>query len=482
MSLRYVFRVVGLLNIMLAVFFLPPIGIALFDRELRTVAAYAISAGIALISGIVLRIVGASAKNVALNRKDAFGIVSMTWVFLGFLGALPFVFEGAIVNIFSAIFEAVSGFTTTGATVIADVDGLSRATNLWRCETHWIGGMGIVVLFVAVFPQIGVGAKQLFRAETTGPSSEGLKPRIQHTAVRLYAIYTGLTLLLFLLLWLEGMSIYDAICHAMSTLGTGGFSTRTASIGAFESAAIHWTIIAFMFLASLNFNLYYGALSGRVRDIFTNAEFRFFLMVNLVVAAITASTIYPRLGDISDALRHGAFQTFAVTSTTGFMTEDFDTYPTVVRWLLFGAMFMGGCAGSTSGGIKAVRILILTKLVGREIRRSVQPHAVLPIRLGRTVVPEAVISSATVFFAAYILLVFVASCTLTAMGLDLVTGMSAVVTCLSSIGPGLAGVGPSQNYGAIPDAGKLILSICMIAGRLEIFVFLAVFSRETWRR
>ncbi len=482
MNLRYVFRVGGLLDIMLAVFHLPPLILAFFDQEIRTGMAYGTSMGVSLLAGIVLRIIGAPAKAHALHRKDAFGIVALTWIFLGFFGALPFLFEGSIVNVFAAVFEAVSGFTTTGATVVSDVDGLSRATNLWRCETHWIGGMGIVVLFVAVFPQLGVGAKQLFRAETTGPSADGLKPRIQHTAVRLYAIYTGMTICLALLLWLEGMSAYDAVCHAMSTLGTGGFSTRTASLGAFDSALIHWTIAVFMFLAGLNFGLYYGLLRGRLRDVFTNSEIRFYLLVNLVIIAIASASIYPRLGSAADALRHGAFQTLSVTTTTGFMTEDFDTYPTLVRWLLFGAMFMGGCAGSTAGGIKAVRVLIMSKLVGREIRRSVQPNALIPVRLGNLVMPEGVISSVAVFFGAYILIFFAASAALNAMGLDIVTGMSAAIACLSSIGPGLAGVGPSENYAAVPDAGKVILSLCMIAGRLEIFVLLAVFSRETWRR
>jgi trk system potassium uptake protein TrkH len=215
-----------------------------------------------------------------------------------------------------------------------------------------------------------------------------------------------------------------------------------------------------MFLAGLNFGLYYGVLRGRVRDIFTNSEVRFYVIINLVVIVVTTATIYPRLGNVHDALRHGVFQTLAVTTTTGFMTEDFDTYPIIVRWLL----------------------LILSKLVGREIRRSVQPHAVIPVRLGNMVVPETVISSVTIFFAAYIFLFFAASAALTAMGLDIVTGMSAAIACLSSIGPGLAGVGPSQNYAAIPDAGKVILCLCMIAGRLEIFVLFAVFSRETWRR
>lgn len=482
MNLSYVFRIGGLLDIMLAVFHLPPVILAIFDFEKRTAIAYGTSAAISLLVGIILRIIGAPTKGHVLHRKDAFGIVALTWISLGFFGALPFMFEGSIINIFSAVFEAVSGFTTTGATVVADVDGLSRATNLWRCETHWIGGMGIVVLFVAVFPQLGVGAKQLFRAEVTGPSSEGLKPRIQHTAVRLYAIYTGLTVLLGLLLWLEGMSVYDAVCHAMSTLGTGGFSTRTASIGAFDSALIHWTIALFMFLAGLNFGLYYGLLHGRFRDFFSNDETRFYLMVNLLIIAIATAAIYPRLGSPLEALRHGTFQTLAVTTTTGFMTEDFDNYPTLVRWLLFGAMFMGGCAGSTAGGIKAVRIMILSKLVGREIRHSVQPQAVIPIRLGKMVVSEGVMASIAIFFGAYMLIFFAASAALTALGVDIVTGMSAAIACLSSIGPGLADVGPSQNYAAIPDAGKVILCLCMIAGRLEIFVLLAVFSRETWRR
>jgi trk system potassium uptake protein TrkH len=483
MNPRLVLRIAGLLLYVLGANFAVPLLLALLEGWWTpTVRAYLAAACITIAAGILMRAIGASAASERIYRKDAVGIVALVWLCLGVLGALPFVLEGAIPSVSGAIFEAVSGFTTTGATVVADVDGLSRATNLWRCQMHLIGGMGIVVLFVAIFPQLGVGAKQLFRAEATGPTKEGFRPRIKQTALRLWWIYAAMTATCAILLWVEGMSPYDAACHAMSALGTGGFSTRTASIGAWDSPAIHWTTACFMFLAGLNFGLYYAALHGRVRDVLGNAELRFYVAVNLAVIALVFAFIVGDRPGIEPALRHAVFQTLSVTTTTGFMTEDFDTYPDIVRWVLLGCMFMGGSAGSTAGGLKAVRVLILIKLFARELSMAVRPEAVVAVRLGRQPVLPPVVSAVAIFFVAYIGIFFIVSAALMTMGLDLLTGMSATIACLSSIGPGLNEVGPSQNYAAIPAAGKLLLSFCMIAGRLELFVLFAVFTRDCWRR
>jgi trk system potassium uptake protein TrkH len=482
MNPRIVARLTGLLMFVLAGFLLAPSLLGLVEGDLRAFEAYLGTASLTFALGILLRLAGQPSAKETIHRKDALGIVALTWICLGLIGALPMFMEGAIPTMSGAIFEAVSGFTTTGATVVSDVDALSRATNLWRCEMHWVGGMGIVVLFVAIFPQLGVGGKQLFRTEATGPTSEGLKPRIKQTALRLWWIYAGMTAACTLLLWLEGMSAFDAICHAMSALGTGGFSTRTSSVGYWRSPWIHWTISIFMLLAGLNFALYYNLLSRRWREVWGNAELRFYLLINASVVALVFLCILPEHGGLEETLRHAVFQVVAVTTTTGFMTEDFDTYPDVARWVLLGCMFVGGSAGSTAGGIKVVRILILVKAVTRELATSVRPEAVVAVRLGHKAVPASVVSSVAVFFAVYLGIFFVVSVVMHALGLDLVTGMSATVACLSSIGPGLAGVGPSQNYDFIPAVGKLLLSLCMIAGRLEIFALFAVFTRECWRR
>jgi trk system potassium uptake protein TrkH len=469
------------LLLLVAAMMVAPALLALSEASHQAARAYGGAALLTAAMALFMRKLGGARPEV-LHRKDALGVVALTWLMLGLFGALPFLLEGSIPSFAGAVFEAVSGFTTTGSTVVTDVDGLSHATNLWRCEMHWVGGRGIVVLFVAVFPQLGVGAKHLFKAEVAGPITEGLRPRIKQTALALWWVYAGMTLAAACCLVLAGMPLYDAVCHAFSTLGTGGLSTRTASIGAYQSAAIDWIVIVFMLLSGLNFALYYGLLRGEARPLFQNYELRFFLLVNALVSAVIFLGILPRHGDALVALRHAVFQTVSVTTTTGFMTEDFETYPVLARLLLFGCMFMGGCAGSTSGGLKASRVYALLAMTRREIRLMLQPQEVVPVRLGRTAISSAVERSILVYVTSYLLLMAVASVVLVALGLDITSAVTAVVACLSSVGPGLGQVGPSDNLAFVPALGKLVLSLCMIAGRLEIFALFAVFSPECWRR
>ncbi len=481
MNLRSVARLTARLLGIIAMLMLAPAGLAFFDADPDALRAYATSSALTMGVALGLAAFGRRAGD-DLHRKDAIGTVALTWLLLGMFGGLPFVLEGSIEHPASAIFEAVSGFTTTGATVVADVDLLSRATNLWRCLSHWIGGMGIVVLFVAVFPTLGVGAKHLFRSEVAGPITSGLRPKIKQTALALWWIYGGLTVICGAMLMVAGMPLYDAVCHAFSTLGTGGFSTRTASIGYYKSPAIDWIIAGFMLIAGLNFGLFYDAVRGRIGTVWRNYEVRFYLLVNALIALVIFLGIADRHETLHDGVRASVFQTLAVTTTTGFMTEDFDTYPNFARFLLFLAMFMGGCAGSTAGGIKVSRVFALLKLCARELRTVVQPQAVISVRLGHHAVPESVLRGILVFSVAYMMLFAAASAVMVLLGLDLISATSATIACLSSIGPGLASVGPTQNYELVPPIGKLVLSLCMIAGRLEIFVLAAVLSPETWRR
>lgn len=481
MSPRVVCGLTSMLIGIVALLLLFPTALAYYDGSLPALLAYGSTTAFALGLALLLRHLGRGAAE-EIHRKDALGVVALTWLCLGVVGGLPFVLEGSIPDPMGALFEAVSGFTTTGATVVADVDGLSRATNLWRCLMHWVGGMGIVVLFVAVFPILGVGAKHLFKSEVPGPITEGLRPRIKQTAVTLWWVYGGLTALCGALLVSAGMPTYDAICHAMSTLATAGFSTRTASLGAYDNAVIHWIITAFMLIGGLNFALYYGLLRGRWRELWRNYELRFFLAVNAAVIALVAVSILPRHASVIDAVRHAAFQTAATSTTTGFMTEDLDTYPDVARFALFLCMFMGGCAGSTSSGLKASRVFILIKTTLRELRTAVSPHVVETIRVGGGNLSTDVLRGITTFFAAYMLLLGAVALVLACLGLDFMTALSAALACLSNVGPGLADVGPAQNYGLVPDVGKGALCLCMIAGRLEIFALFAVFSPECWRR
>jgi trk system potassium uptake protein len=481
MNLHVVSRLTGLIIGIVATALLAPTGLAIHDRQPRTALAYACAMVTAIALTLVLRALGRDAPE-EIHRKDALGVVAVTWLGLGIVGGLPLYIEGAVDTPASALFEAVSGFTTTGATVVGDVDALSRATNLWRCLMHWIGGMGIVVLFVAVFPQLGVGAKLLFRSEAPGPVTEGLRPKIKQTAMALWWVYGGLTLFAGILLLAAGMPLYDAICHAMTTLATGGYSTKGASIGAYDSPLIDWIVSVFMLLAGLNFGLYYGLLRGRWRAALRNFELRFYVIVNCVVITLVAFSIASTHETLADAIRYATFQTLAVTTTTGLMTEDFDAYPNVARFALFCCMFMGGCAGSTAGGLKASRVYVLFKVIALELGALVRPHAVRTVRVGRSSLGDDTARGIMTFFATYVVLFMGASFYLVALDLDFVSAMTAAVACLSSVGPGLGDVGPSQNFEFIPASGKVVLCMCMIAGRLEIFALLAIFSRETWRR
>jgi trk system potassium uptake protein TrkH len=480
-NLRTVASMTSRLVFLVAALMLLPAGLALFDHDRRALAAYAASAMATGLVGAALAAMGRNAPD-TLHRKDAIGIVTLTWIALGSLGALPFILEGSIPHPASAVFEAVSGFTTTGATVVANVDGLSRATNLWRCLSHWIGGMGIVVLFVAVFPQLGVGAKHLFKTEVPGPITEGLRPKIKQTALALWWIYAALTALATGLLLAADMPLFDAVCHAFSALGTGGFSTKSASVGHYDNAYVDWIIVVFMFLAGLNFGLFYAVLRGRASELFTNYEVRFYFVVNVAVVLVVWLTTRHQHDGWVHGLRLAAFQTVAVTTTTGFMTEDFDRYPDVPRFLLLLTMFMGGCAGSTAGGIKASRIYVLLKLAANELRVVLNPQQVIAVRLGHTAVQPPVLRGILTYGATYVFIFAFASLAMVALGLDLVSAMSSVVACLSSVGPGLGMVGPTQSYEFIHPVGKVLLSFCMIAGRLEIFALLAVFTPECWRR
>jgi trk system potassium uptake protein len=333
-----------------------------------------------------------------------------------------------------------------------------------------------------VFPQLGVGAKQLFRNEVSGPTNEGLRPRIKQTALALWWIYGGLTVLCALLMIAFGMPTFDAICHAMSTMATGGYSTKAASIGHYQNPALDWITSAFMLIAGINFSLYYSAVSGRWRDLYENPELRFYLGLNAFVILVVAASIWARHPSVGEALRFSTFQVFSVTTTAGLMTEDFDSYPNVARYLLLLCMFIGGCAGSTSGGIKVVRIYLLFKLAARELRSLASPNRVETIKLGKTSIPPGVISGVLVFVATYLLIFAGTSLLLVALDLDIESAMGGTVACMSSVGPGLGSVGPTQNFAEIPALGKLALCGCMIAGRLELFVLLSIFSRELWRR
>jgi trk/ktr system potassium uptake protein len=413
----------------------------------------------------------------AFGRREAFLLVSSAWLVAAIAGALPFVLFFGPSFAVDALFESASGFTTTGASIFSDVESLPGSFLLWRALTQWIGGMGIIVLGIAILPKLAVGGMELLGAEAPGPMQEKLTPRIAQTAKALWGTYVLLTSVQVGILLALGLSPLDAVAHAFASMATGGFSTRNASVAAFESPAVEWTVTLFMVLAGANFALHYQWLRGRFRGILSDPELRLYLgivvagsllvTVNLLVSGIASSA--------PEALRLGFFQVASILTTTGFATTNFDGWPHVSRSLLWLVMFVGGCAGSTGGSVKVVRLLLVFKKIGADLRRMLQPRAVLPVRLGARAISEEVVSSVTTFFVLYLVLFVGGGFLLAMMGLDPETAFSASAACLGNIGPGFRGVGPTMNYGAVPGAGKVLLAVLMIVGRLELYTVMVIF-------
>jgi trk system potassium uptake protein TrkH len=448
-------------------------------RPART--GMAVSAGIVTVCGLAMFLL--TRGSVELSRRDGFAIVALGWVAASLFGALPFVLTGVIPDPVSAVFETMSGFTTTGASVLTDLETLPRGVLFWRAMTHFFGGMGVLVLCVAILPFLGVGGMQIYRAEMPGPSKDRLTPRIATTAKLLWGVYVLLCAAEASLLRLGGMSWFDAFCHAFATMATGGFSTRTASVAAFDSVYIEVVIIVFMFFAGTNFALNYRALRGQPLCFFRDPEFRFYLgawlTATLVLVLNIHGTVYPSLGE---AVRAAFFQSTSIITTTGFCTEDFDRWPGASKVLLVLLMFVGGCAGSTGGGMKNMRVFVLLKKVLREVRLFMQPSAVLKIKMGRVSVTQEVISHISAFFIVFVLVFALGTLVMSFFTPDLQTAASSVIASLGNIGPGLGAVGAVQNYAAIPAAGKVFLTFCMLLGRLELYTVLIILLPSFWRK
>jgi trk system potassium uptake protein len=420
-----------------------------------------------------------------LNVREAALLVTAVWFATGLFGGLPYLFSPYFPHLTDAFFESASGFTTTGATVLDDVEVLPAALQLWRHFSHWLGGMGIVLLGLAVLPLLGTGGLALYRAEFSGAKSEKLKPRIAETALSLWRIYLALTFVLYVLLRAAGMTSFEALCHAFSTLGTGGFSTRTASVGGFQSPLIEWILIVFMVLAGINFAVQYRLWMERApRRFFTDAEIRWYAALLLAAAGVVTVLLLRdgHAATVHDAVRTALFQVTAILTTTGFATADFERWAPAAQFLLLGLMFIGGCTGSTAGGLKVARVLLLGRVVEREFKRMVERRGVFAIRLGRDVVPENAIQA--LLNLVYLTFLFngVACFLVAATGVDPFTSITAVTACMFSIGPGLGDVGPAEHYGHLPALAKWTLSVCMIAGRLEFYTLLVILTPAFWRK
>ncbi len=451
---------------------LPPTAIA-FAEDMA--APWILTVSVTATAGGVLWLI--TPQNISINRREGIVIVGLGWLSVVTAGSLPFVFTGTAPTVAGAIFESVSGFTTTGATIFPVIEDLPRSVLLWRSISHWLGGMGIIVLGVAILPLIGMGGAQLFRAEVPGIAADRLKPRVATTARLLWGVYALLTAVLAVIYLALGMSLFDAVNHAMSALATGGFSTRTESLGAFKPA-IQWVTVVFMLLAGTNFTLHYRFLTGKWNSYFRDAEWRWYAGV-AVVAALAVFVALGLLKGVWD-FRDSAFNVVAILSTTGFATSDFGVWPDFAQVLLLSLMFVGAMGGSTGGGFKMARAVVVLKHAASEVKKVLHPRALFVTKLGRSPIRSDILANVLAFLALYVVTHGAGSLLIAASGHDLVTSVSAALAAMSSIGPGLGGVGPASNYGQLGAPSHVILSVLMLLGRLEFYTLLVLVMPGTW--
>ncbi len=480
MNIKVVIHVLGFLLIFLALSMLLPIPFSLYYGE-GDYLYFLQASGITLVLGFL------GFKLTRLERdvraREGFAIVTLGWIFFSILGSLPFLLSGAIPSFTDAFFETMSGFTTTGATILVDIEKLPHGLLFWRSFTHWLGGMGIIVLSLAILPFLGVGGMQLFKAEVPGPTPDKLTPRVTETAKILWGVYVLISAVETVMLLFGGMNLFDALCHTFGTMATGGFSTKNASIGYYHSAYIEYVITFFMIVAGSNFALHYRFLQKQFHVYHRNREWVFYMVL---IAAGTLFIGYDVLAhhipNLELAFRKTLFQVVSILTTTGYGTADYEQWSFSSQFLLFLFMFIGGCAGSTGGGMKVVRLYVLLKFVGIEIKRLLHPKAVIPTRIGDMVVPREIVLNILGFFVLMMALFTGGVIFLSVLGLDLESSFGAVAATLGNIGPGLGSVGPTDNYAHIPVLGKWILSFFMLAGRLEIYTVLILFTPSFWKK
>ena len=476
MRLSLVIRVSGRILRVLGVMFLAPVVVSLIYGEQEDVGGFVLAGAITVV--LAQAMVRASRETAEdLRRIEALAVVSGTWFVVAQLGAIPYVWVG--LSPIDALFESMSGFTTTGATILVDLGQLGRGILFWRSMSQWLGGMGVITLFVAVLPRLAFSVRQLFFTEAPGPTDEKLTPHIRQTAAYLWRLYAGLTLAELVALSVAGMPLYDAICHSMTTLAAGGFSPNPESIMGYQNAGVEWIICVFMFLAGANFALQYRALLGRPGTLIRDDEFKAYVAIIGFAASGLAVFLWMRGGDAS--FRTALFQTLSIVTTTGYASVDFEQWTDQAKVILLALMFIGGCAGSAAGGPKVLRHVLVGRYTLTELRRTLHPRGVLPVKLGGKVVSEEIMRTVLVFFLFYILMFAVCAAIVIGFGADIVTGLTATIATLGNIGPGLAQVGPMANYGHLHPVSKVVLTAAMWIGRLEVLTVLALLRWEVWR-
>jgi len=423
-----------------------------------------------------------SSQDQHIRKREGYLIVALSWLFMSIFGMLPYILSGAIVTVPDAIFETISGFTTTGATILNDIEAVSEGILLWRSMSQWIGGLGIIVLTVAIFPLLGIGGIELFVAEAPGPTSDKLHPRISETAKRLWIVYVGLTALAIILYFLEGMTFFDAFNHGLTTMATGGFSTKNESLAFFDNPLIHYTAIVFMFLAGTNFTLIYFGLKGKFDKVWSSDEFRaYFLAVIVLVFSLFPIIYFLTDEAIEKTFRDTAFQVISLITTTGYVTADYTSYNNGLTIVFFMFLFFGASAGSTSGGIKFIRHLTFVKNIRLEFKRIIHPRAIIPLKINGERVTGKVIIHIINFLLLYLMIFVVGSVVMSFLGYDMITCFGAVATSLGNVGPAIGLVGPMDNFAFFSPFAKLFLSFLMLLGRLELFTIIVLFSPYFWR-
>jgi trk system potassium uptake protein TrkH len=482
MRWRFILKTIGVLTIFFGLTMIFPLVVGLYYRE-SSVFVLLESMGLTVFCGLLLYLMFRKAQAEVVSQREGMAIVTVGWTAVGLFGAIPFFLGNGSFSFTDAFFESVSGFTTTGASVLTNIEGLSKGLLFWRSFIQWLGGMGIIVLSVAILPFLGVGGMQLYKAEVPTPVPDKLKPRIRDTAMILWKVYALITLVEIGFLLFGGMTLYDALCHTFTTMPTGGFSTKNASVAHYDSVYIDWVIIFFMLLAGINFSLYYQMLRGKPLAFWRDSECRFYLGALLILSLAVSYNIFGTVYQtFTEALQYGVFQVVSIMTTTGYATADYEKWPAMSQLILLLCMFLGASAGSTGGGMKCLRIMLSFKYCYKELFTLIHPHSVSHVKIGGKAIPEDVMRSVLGFMVLYMGLFALNSVLLAGLGVDFMTAFSAVASAIGNVGPGLGMVGPVDNYAQIPVAGKWLLIWCMLLGRLELFTVVILLVPEFWRK
>jgi len=480
LNFRMIFKSLGMVVCIEALCMIPSL-IVSFIYGGSDINAFIFSILITAVVGLAMYLI--RIKKSTFYSRDGFAIVSLSWILVSFFGSLPFILSRAIPSPVNAFFESVSGFTTTGASILQKIEGLPEGILFWRSFTHWMGGMGVLVLTLAILPSVGASSFHIMKAEATGPSPEKLVPKLGQTAKILYSIYIVLTASEAILLVLAGMPLYDSLIHAFGTAGTGGFSIKNASVGAYGSIPVEVIITIFMLLFGVNFSLYFQILKGSFKNFYKDEEFRFYIITILSsIVLVTLNLLENGLYTVGESLRYSSFQVSSIITTTGYVTADFNLWPVLSKCILLVLMFIGAGAGSTGGGMKCIRILLLFKIFRRETSKIIHPRAIHPIRIGGKSVEEETLTKTLSFFFMYIAIFVISTLFISLDGKDIISSVSSVIATISNIGPGLEIAGPVGNYSSFSVLSKFIFSFCMIAGRLELLPMIILFSPAAWKR